>query len=134
MDPVIHLEMPADDSERVRQFYEKAFGWQTTPLGPDMGDFVVAFTTATDQETRIPRKRGAINGGFYPRTEPKETVRITILVEDLHAAITKVEGAGGTILSKPFELSGVGLFATFADTEGNIVQINQDFTVKQLPD
>ena len=63
MDPVIHFEMPAEDTERVRKFYESAFGWQTTPLGPEAGDFVLAFTIETDEKTRMPKKRGAINGG-----------------------------------------------------------------------
>ena len=26
MDPIIHFEMPAEDSERVRRLYENAFG------------------------------------------------------------------------------------------------------------
>lgn len=134
MDPVIHFEMPVEDSERVSSFYERAFGWQTTPLGSDMGDFVLAFTTETDERTRIPHKRGAINGGFYQRTEPEHAIRLTILVEDLHEAITRVEQAGGNVLTAPFELPGVGLFATFADTEGNVVQLNQDFALGQLPD
>jgi predicted enzyme related to lactoylglutathione lyase len=134
MDPVIHFELPADDSERCRNFYEQAFGWQTTPLGPDAGDFVQAFTTETDEATRLPKKRGAINGGFYERTAPNQTTQVTILVDDIHEATRRIEQAGGKILSEPFELPGVGLFATFTDSEGNVVQINQDYTMGRLPD
>jgi len=36
MDPVIHFELPAEDTERVRKFYESAFGWQTTNLDPEI--------------------------------------------------------------------------------------------------
>ena len=133
MEPVIHFELPAEDSQRVRTFYENAFGWQTTPLGPEMGDFVVAFTTETDEETRIPRKRGAINGGFYKTTEPHQPVKFTILVDDIKDAMKRIESAGGTVLGEPFELPGVGLFADFQDTEGNVATINEDFTIKQLP-
>lgn len=132
MDPVIHFEMPADDSERVRKFYESAFGWQTTPLGPEMGDFVLALTIETDEETRIPRKRGAINGGFYKRTESNQPVKVTILVDDIREAMRRIEVAGGRILGEPIELPGVGLFVDFEDTEGNVATINQDFTVKRL--
>ena len=81
MDPVIHFEMPANDPDRVRKFYESAFGWQTTPLGPETRDYVLAFTIETDEETRMPKKRGAINGGFYRKTAPDQQVRLTILVE-----------------------------------------------------
>jgi uncharacterized protein len=133
MDPVIHFEMPAEDSERVRRFYESAFGWQTTPLGPEMGGFVLAFTTETDEETRIPRKRGAINGGFYKRTEPNQPVKFTILVDDIREAMKRIEAAGGKVLGEPIEMPGVGYFADFEDTEGNVTTINQDFAIKGLP-
>jgi predicted enzyme related to lactoylglutathione lyase len=134
MEPVIHFEMPAEDGRRVSTFYESAFGWQTTPLGPDAGDFVLAFTAETDEETRIPKTRGAINGGFYTTSEPHPPVKFTILVDDIRDAMTRIESAGGKILGEPFELPGVGLFVDFQDTEGNVATINQDFTIKQLPD
>jgi predicted enzyme related to lactoylglutathione lyase len=132
MDPVIHFEMPANDTEPVRKFNENAFGWQTTPLNPEMGDFVLAFTIETDEKTRMPQERGAINGGFYKKTEPDQQVKLTILVDDIREAIRKIEAAGGKALGELFELPGVGLFASFVDTEGNVVSINQDFVIKRL--
>ena len=132
MDPVIHFEMPAENTERMRKFYENAFGWQTTLLGPEAGDFVLAFTIETDEKTRMPKKRGAINGGFYKRTEPDQHTRLTILVEDIQEAIKKVESAGGTAVGEVQEMHGVGLFALFKDTEGNLLTLNQDFTIKHL--
>lgn len=132
MDPVIHFEMPAEDAERVRTFYESAFGWQTTPLGTEADDFVLAFTIETDQKTRMPQKRGAINGGFYKKTEPNQHTRLTILVEDIREAIKKVQAAGGTLIGEVQEMPGVGLFASFLDTEGNLLTLNQDFTIKRL--
>jgi uncharacterized protein len=132
MDPVMHFEMPAEDMERVRKFYESAFGWQTKQLGPEAGNFVLAFTIETDEKTRMPEKRGAINGGFYQKTKPDEHVRLTILVDDIREAIKKVEAAGGKVLGEPFELPGVGLFVSFTDTEGNLATLNQDFTIKRL--
>jgi predicted enzyme related to lactoylglutathione lyase len=130
--PVIHFELPADDTERVRKFYESAFGWQTKPLGPEAGDFVLAFTIETDEATRMPKKRGAINGGFYKKAKSDEHVRLTILVDDIREAMKKIEAAGGKVLGEPFELPGVGLFVSFIDTEGNLGTINQDFTIKHL--
>ena len=132
MDPVIHFEMPAEDTERIRKFYENAFGWQTTPLGPEASDFVLAFTIETDEETRMPKKRGAINGGFYKKTEPDQRTRLTILVEDIQEAIKKVESAGGTLVGEVQEMPGVGLFALFTDPEGNLLTLNQDFTIRHL--
>jgi predicted enzyme related to lactoylglutathione lyase len=132
MNPVIHFEMPAKDMERVRKFYESAFGWQTTQLGPEMGNFVLAYTTETD-ENRVPKKIGAINGGFFEKTEPDQHTKVTILVDDIREAMKKIEAAGGKVLGgsqkpgEPYELPGVGLFATFIDTEGNVASIYEDF-------
>jgi predicted enzyme related to lactoylglutathione lyase len=131
MDPVIHFELPANDTEQLRRFYERAFGWQTTPLGAEMGNFVLAFTSETDESTRIPQRPGSINGGFYERTSPDQQVKLSILVDDIREAIERVKAAGGTV-EEPIEMPGVGLFADFVDPEGNRGTINQDFTVKRL--
>ena len=66
MDSVVHFEMPYDDGKRVAKFYEAAFGWKSQILGAEMGNYVVATTTDTD-ENRMPKKPGAINGGFFER-------------------------------------------------------------------
>lgn len=134
MDPVIHFEMPSKDIKRVSKFYENVFGWQTTSLGPETEDFVLAFTIETDEKTRMPKRIGAINGGFYNKTKPDQNIKLTILVDDIREAMKKVETAGGKVLGEPFEMPGVGLFVDFIDTEGNLATLNQDYTLKRLPD
>jgi len=62
MNPVIHFEMPAENSERVAKFYSDVFGWQTQLLGPEMSSYVLATTTESDHKG--PKKPGTINGGF----------------------------------------------------------------------
>ena len=34
MNPVVHFEMPAEDRNRMKEFYAKAFGWQMQHSGP----------------------------------------------------------------------------------------------------
>ncbi len=69
MNPVVHFEMPAKDKGRMRKFYEIAFGWQTEQLGEEMGEYVLVTTTESDEKTGLPRRPGAINGGFYQRAD-----------------------------------------------------------------
>jgi predicted enzyme related to lactoylglutathione lyase len=139
INPVIHFEMPVEDKERAQKFYNSAFGWQTTPLGPETDDFVLAFTAEVD-ENRVPKKVGAINGGFYKKTKPDQAVKLTILVDDIREAMKKVEAAGGKVLGgtqkpgEPDEVPGVCLFATIIDSEGNLMTIYQDYALKTLPD
>ncbi|HVP36573.1 MAG TPA: hypothetical protein VMT04_06205 [Terriglobales bacterium] len=67
MNPVIHFEMPAEDRKRMAEFYTKVFGWKTQLLGEDMGNYVLATTTESDEKG--PKKPGAINGGFFPKSD-----------------------------------------------------------------
>jgi uncharacterized protein len=66
MNPVVHFEMPYDDRERIARFYREAFQWKLEMLGPDMGNYVLATTVQEDAKPDAPR--GAINGGFFPRS------------------------------------------------------------------
>ena len=66
MNPVVHFEMPYESSERVMKFYSQAFGWQMNNTGPEMGNYVLAGTTETD-ENRMVKTPGTINGGFFEK-------------------------------------------------------------------
>jgi predicted enzyme related to lactoylglutathione lyase len=126
MDSVIHFEMPYADRDRMKTFYETAFGWQTQTLGPEMGNYVLATTTATGPDGR-PTHPGAINGGFYERpSDPDgQYPSVVIAVTDVQEAIRKITAAGGTVLGEPMEIPGVGRYASFRDPEGNRVGVLQ---------
>ena len=66
MCPVVHFEMPAEDSKRMASFYSEIFGWQTHAFGEEMGNYVTVATTESD-EHGWPKTPGVINGGFYPK-------------------------------------------------------------------
>jgi predicted enzyme related to lactoylglutathione lyase len=126
MNPVVHFEMPAGDRRRVAGFYAKAFGWQMQPLGPEMGDYILATTTVSGPDGR-PQKPGAINGGFFPRSDeqPAQYPSVVIAVDDIQEHIKKVNQAGGEVLGDPVEIPGVGRYVSFLDTEGNRVGMLQ---------
>lgn len=121
MDPVVHFEMPYDDQKRMAGFYQNVFGWNTNPLGPDMGNYVLATTTETGDDG--PTQPGAINGGFYQRNPewPAQHPSVVIAVQDIREAITRVTAAGGQVLGEPMDIPGVGKYVSFFDTEGNRV-------------
>ena len=64
---VVHFELPADDVERAKKFYEQAFGWTMRSM-PGMG-YTLVGTTATDEQG-MPVAAGAINGGMLARQAP----------------------------------------------------------------
>jgi predicted enzyme related to lactoylglutathione lyase len=65
LNSVVHFEMPYDNRERMAKFYRDAFGWQTRMLDEQMGNYVIATTTESDESG--PKRPGAINGGFFAR-------------------------------------------------------------------
>jgi predicted enzyme related to lactoylglutathione lyase len=125
MDPVVHFEMPYDNRERMAKFYESVFGWQTQMLGEDMGHYVLATTTETGESG--PKRPGAINGGFFPKRPdwPAQYPSVVIAVDDVEESIEKVVDAGGKVLGEPLEITGVGRYVSFIDTEGNRVSMLQ---------
>ncbi len=128
MNPVVHFEMPAEDRNRMANFYSTAFGWKTNIMGEDMGNYTLVTTTETD-EKGMPKKPGAINGGFYPKKPewPAQYPSLVIAVDDINDAMKKITDAGGKLLGEPMEIPGYGLYVSFYDTEGNRVSIMSPF-------
>ena len=126
MNPVVHFEMPAEDTHRMATFYNNVFGWQTQQMGPEMNNYVVVTTTDTDATGR-PTIPGTINGGFYPKEASSQAPipSVVIAVNDIKAAILKIKEAGGKVLNEPVQIGGVGWYVSFLDTEGNRSSILQ---------
>jgi predicted enzyme related to lactoylglutathione lyase len=136
MNPVVHFEMGYNDRDRMVKFYQTVFGWETEQMGSDMGNYVVAHTTDTDEDGMVQTK-GAINGGFYQKTDDplSKAPSVVISVDDIKAAMKAVEEAGGEILGgmnekgehtmEPTMIPGVGLWISARDTEGNRFSILQ---------
>lgn len=134
--PVVHFEMGYKDRTRMVKFYETAFGWKTQQMGADMGNYVVAQTAETDADGMVQAK-GAINGGFYQKTDSPQSQApsVVVSVQDIQAAIKAVEAAGGKILGsmgqdgkhtdEPQMIPGVGLWISAQDTEDNRFSILQ---------
>jgi len=126
MNPVVHFEMPAENRKRMAEFYSKTFGWQTQQLGPEMGEYVVVSATESGDDGR-PKMTGAINGGFYQKTDDLNTQHpsLVIAVDDVNESIKKIKSGGGTVLGEPMDIPGVGKYISFIDTEGNRLSILQ---------
>jgi predicted enzyme related to lactoylglutathione lyase len=121
MGKVVHFEIPTDDVARAKEFYGSVFGWQLQDMqGEAMGLYTIAMTTPVDQETQIPTEPGAINGGLMKRAADTPSPVITIEVDGIDDALKKVEAGGGSTVQPRTEIPGMGAFAYFKDTEGNV--------------
>jgi hypothetical protein len=116
MDKIVHFEIPVDDLGRAKDFYGSTFGWgledaQEMP-------YTLVRTVPVD-EKRMPTEPGAINGGMMQRSTDVSSPVLTIEVGSVSAALERVAVAGGSVVVPRQEISGMGAFAYFKDTEGN---------------
>ena len=118
MDKVVHFEIPFEDKQRAMTFYSQCFGWQLTDM-PQM-QYVMANTVATDENFR-PKEAGAINGGLFARPKEAPAPTIYVGVSSVEAALSKVQSAGGKIVTPHTPIPGMGAYARVADTEGNVI-------------
>jgi uncharacterized protein len=122
MGKVVHFEIPADDFARAKEFYGSIFGWQLQDMDVGgMGEYVLAMTTPVDEKTQAPTEPGAINGGLMKRAVDMPAPVITIGVDGIDDALKKVDAGGGSTVQPRTEIPGMGAFAYFKDSEGNVM-------------
>ncbi len=117
MDAVQHFELPYKNRDRAKKFYFQAFGWQIfdTPGSP------YSFVCTVDVEKNgMPKRPGAINGGLTPRGKEVTGPTVLIKVTDLKSHLTRIEHAGGTVVTPPTAMGPVW-YARFRDPEGNLM-------------
>lgn len=122
MNSVVHFEIPVDDRERAKKFYSETFGWGMTD---PMEEYTIVETTELDEQ-RMPKKPGALTGGLGPRRGNLMHPTVTIAVDDIDAALDKIEATGGERLGDKMEVTDMGWSAYFKDTEGNVIGLWQN--------
>jgi len=123
MDSIVHFEIPADNTKRASEFYNKAFGWTLNAM-PEF-DYIMIGTTESD-ENGMPKNPGSINGGMAKRGGPVEHIVVTIAVDDIDKALQNVEKLGGKRMVGKTPIGEMGFTAYFKDTEGNTVGLFQN--------
>jgi uncharacterized protein len=119
MRKVVHFEIPADDEGRAREFYRSVFDWQLQEM-PDM-QYTLVRTTAVNEQTQLPTEPGAINGGLMKRSDATPAPVLTVDVESIDDSLKQIGSAGGSTVTPRTEIPGMGAFAYFKDSEGNVV-------------
>jgi predicted enzyme related to lactoylglutathione lyase len=119
MDKIVHFEIPADDVARAKNFYRSSFGWQLDDMPGGM-DYTIVRTVDVDEQ-QMPKEPGAINGGMMKRSPDTPSPVITINVDSIDDSLKKVEAGGGSVVRPRQAIPGMGAFAYFKDTEGNVM-------------
>ena len=103
---IVHLEIPADDAGKGREFWGGLFGWQFQNMGGDQGDYFM---------TRISDQQGAAVSSMESDTQG---TRPYFAVDDINAGASKVKDLGGQA-DDPQPVPNMGWFSTCNDPHGN---------------
>lgn len=104
-----HIEIPADDPERAKRYYEAVAGWDIA------------------EPTSVPdywlfRFAEGFGGGIGRRGVSASTdhaIRDYLEVDSIEAALAASDANGGSTKEPKNEIPGVGWFAVVLDSEGN---------------
>ncbi|MFQ5871591.1 MAG: VOC family protein [Candidatus Geothermarchaeales archaeon] len=105
---IVHFEIPADNPEALKKFYEETFGWGIKKAEGPMEYWLIS--TAPEGE--------GVGGGMFRKDSPDQKPLNYIGVESVDEYSKKIEGLGGNVVNKG-EVPGEGRFAVFLDPEGN---------------
>lgn len=114
------FEIPVNDIDRAAKFYSAVFGYPS--LQPvDFGGFKMAFFPADGT--------GLLGGALCQGTGYKPSAEGTLVyfsvVPDLNIPLSKVETAGGTVVTqKKIITEEYGYMAVFTDSEGNRIALH----------
>lgn len=122
MNSVVHFEVVAKDTDRAKKFYGGVFDWKFTDMSGEYGNYIMVQTTETDKQ-RMPKRKGAINGGMMKADPQAKHTILTIAVDSMDETLKKVKKMGGKVVSKPGPIPRVGTYARVEDTEGNLMSL-----------
>lgn len=107
---IVWFEVPADDLNRAKKFYQSMFGWKFAKLPAAINNYWHIDTGGKDASP---------DGGMMPRMHPQQPITNYISVPSVSKASAKVEKLGGTVCKPKTAVPGMGYFSICLDTEGN---------------
>jgi uncharacterized protein len=102
---MVHLEIPAGDTAKAREFWGGLFGWQFQQFEGSPTEYHMTQLSDTQGAAVM-----AVEGGSSPR--------VYFDVDDMKASAAKVKELGGSC-DDPAPVPGMGWFATCTDSGGN---------------
>jgi len=114
----VHFEIPSDDIERSKKFYNGLFGWKIDKWSgseamPEGMEYWL-ISTADDKGNK------ALGGGMMKKQSPQQQgITNYFDVKSVQEYSAKVEQLGGKVISPKMPVPGMGYIAICTDTENN---------------
>jgi predicted enzyme related to lactoylglutathione lyase len=122
---IVHFEIPADDVERAKKFYNDLFRWKIEKWSGATDDsHLTSAATGQPMEywmitTTDDKGNKALGGGMMKRQMPEHQVTNYINVNSVDEYSSKVEMLRGKVVAPKHAVPGMGYFALCLDTENN---------------
>lgn len=110
---IVHIEIPADDTQRALKFWGELAGWKFQN-----------YAEGTEGAPEYHMFEGEPGGGLYPSTEGEKGIRVFFETDDIDAELGRIRDAGGDTEDK-MPVPSMGWFAHAKDTEGNSFSVWQ---------
>ena len=112
------VDIGTSDPQASLAFYSELFGWEGQDQGEEAGHYTIA------------SKGGKQVAAISPSQDPGPPRWTTYInVNDIDAAASKAQGAGGTVIVSPMDVMTAGRMAIFADTTGAVIAAWQPGTM-----
>lgn len=122
---LLHFEIPAQDVEKLKSFYEKVFDWKILQY-PGPFDYWVIQTVPVDANGML--LRPGVNGGMFKKQQSEIKPLNYFAVESISDYLAKIQKLGGKVTSPKTEVPNIGWVASAVDPEGTpfaIIQLLQ---------
>jgi predicted enzyme related to lactoylglutathione lyase len=121
----VHFEIPANDLEKLKKFYQNLFGWKIEKMPGEMEYWGIQ--TVPVDEKGMPLSPG-VNGGMMKKQMPEQKPVNYISVESVDEYLKKAASLGGQIIVPKMEIPAMGWWGMALDPEGNQVGL---FEIRQ---
>lgn len=118
MAAIVHFDVPVDDVDRAKAFYEKLFDWKIEKAPGETPYYFI--------ESRNLNGEPGVAGGMGQRGKPGQQITNFIGVPSVDEYLKRVEQLGGRIVEPRMPVPGFGYLAVCQDTENNAFGLWQD--------
>jgi len=108
---LIHFEIPADDVQKIADFYRNVLGWKIES-SPEFEGYLMVTTSGRED---------AVEGGIMKKQMPQQTGLNYYEVDSIEDFNSKVKENGGQVLMEKMPVPKMGFFSVCLDPEGNPV-------------
>lgn len=106
------LDLAATDTVRAKAFYGQLFGWTSHEQSANGGIFTRLRLADEDVGSLYQMNHGFVDQGARSHWTPY------IRIDDVEAAVRRVDSLGGKVLVRPFVVDGIARIALIRDSVG----------------